>query len=179
MPKKKARMGRPPLPKAEGKRHAAGLRMTKDLRLALEAASARTGRSLSQEMEALLEMAVGRLQALPTMLDHAFGFHTSVLLLLIGDLAGAGQELALDWLNDPVRFARMRRKVILLLDLLAPEGQPAVEDAAADDEACLLLLTRLFARAKHPLYRDWARERELRLGDTARERLMLRLEDRS
>jgi hypothetical protein len=175
MAKKQARMGRPPLPKGRAKRQTAGLRMTTDLRRALEAAARRTGRSLSQEMEALLEMAIGRRQALPTLLDHAYGFHTSVLLLLIGDLSQTGETLELDWLNTPAGFARMRRAIALLLDLL----DPALEGLSKPrgDDGVLLLLTRLFATPPHPLYKDWALERRLRLGDSALTRLTERLSE--
>jgi TraY domain len=47
--------GRPPLPQAEGKRHALALRVTAERRNALEEAAAQSGRSLSQEIEFRLE----------------------------------------------------------------------------------------------------------------------------
>src|SRR5262245_50912099 len=49
------RRGRPNLPKGEGKRFALGLRVTEERRRALDEAAAKSGRSISQEIELRLE----------------------------------------------------------------------------------------------------------------------------
>jgi hypothetical protein len=175
MLKKKARMGRPRLPKTAGKRHAAGLRMTKELRQALEEASARSGRSLSQEMEMLLEMAVGRREELPTMLDLEFGYHTAALLMLIGELGEYREKLERDWLNDRRKFARMRQDITLLLDIIDPAKPPL--PPLSDEDGATHLLSMIFAAKPHALFEGLAREHQLRFGDTASHRICVRLLD--
>jgi hypothetical protein len=173
MLKKKARTGRPRLPKTAGKRHAAGLRMTKELRQALEDASARSGRSLSQQMEMLLEMAVGRRRDLPTLLDLEFGYHTAALLMLIGQLGEYREKLEWDWLNNPRRFARIRRDITLLLDIIDPAKPPL--PPIPDGDGATELLGMLFAARPHPIFKGFARDHKLRFGDTASHRIMVRL----
>lgn len=170
------RPGRPVMG-SEGKYSSFTFRLTTTVRRALEKVAKANGRSLSEEAQRRIEIGLQEQQGLPRGLDLAFGYQTSALLLLIGDLEGAGERLELDWINDASKFANMRGKVDLLFDILAPEGPPAKmspETAAA----ARMLLHRLLAKAPHPLYQNWARERCLRLGDSAVTRAMLRLEDK-
>jgi TraY domain len=171
------RPGRP-VSGSEGKYSSFTFRLTTRVRRELEKLAKASGRSLSEEAQRRIEIGLLAQHALPSGLDLAFGYQTSALLLLIGDLEGAGERLELDWINDPAKFADMRGKVDLLFDTFAPYGPPA-EMSPETAAAARQLLHRLLAKAPHPLYKDWARERCLRLGDTAVTRAMLRLEDRS
>jgi hypothetical protein len=166
--------GRPALPKSKGKRHAAGFRMTKEMRQELEAASRRTGRPLSHEIEALLLVALNKREALPTLLDQGYGFHTSGLLQLIAALTQASEQLELDWLNDPGKFATMRAKVDLIFQRLAPADLPAPNPKGLGD-ADDLLGKILRATPSSLYYEILARGIQLRLGDTALNRAQLRL----
>ena len=172
----KRRPGRPVMG-SEGKYSSFTFRLTTTVRRALEKVAKATGRSLSEEAQRRIEIGLHQQQGLPAGLDLAFGYQTSALLLLIGDLEGAGNRLELDWINDPARFANMRGKVDLLFDVLAPEG-PRVAMSSETAAAARQLLQRLLAGAPHPLYQNWAHERRLRLGDSAVARAMDRLEDK-
>ena len=97
---KKAR-GRPALPPEKGKRHAVGIRTTKELKDLLQRAADLSGRSLAQEIEY-------RLEASFQTEDTFGGPRTAALLRSLGAAAQLWKGGAADaWLDDP----RARRSI--------------------------------------------------------------------
>ena len=156
---------RPRAKSSRDKRQPLGLRVSPVVREALEAASQRSGRSLSHEAELCLELALRDQRSLADILDVSYGFQASALLLLIGDVIQSALEL--DWINDPASFESMRLRVDLIFQMLSPGKPPADTDYTFMMDRAREVFGRLLARAPHPYYRDWARERWLRLGNDA------------
>jgi len=92
---KKAR-GRPALPPEKGKRHAVGIRTTRELKDLLQRAADLSGRSLAQEIEYRLEASFQT--------EDAFGGpRTAALLRSLGAAAQLWKGGAADaWLDDPL-----------------------------------------------------------------------------
>jgi hypothetical protein len=132
---KKAR-GRPALPPEKGKRHAVGIRTTRELKDLLQRAADLSGRSLAQEIEYRLEASFQT--------EDAFGGpRTAALLRALGAATqlrkGGGPDA---WLDDPharrATFEGWKQQLDLMRTRLSEQEQGRPEE--------LLNLVRLFAQ---------------------------------
>src|SRR5215475_8042106 len=80
----KSRRGRPSAPDAIRRRRMIGLRIREETRAILERDAARSGRSLSQEVEHRIEQTYERRELLREVLEARFGSHIAGYVLLFG-----------------------------------------------------------------------------------------------
>jgi hypothetical protein len=142
------------------------VRVSPDVRRALEEAAARSGRAISSEAEHALERALRDERSFDDNLVYVFGRQGGALLEVIGFM----MRQRGDWLDDPAAFAAMRRRVDLVFDAVAPAGVvPADGSVDADVEA---LLGRLFRVNPNAVWFRWAIHLHERLGAGAATRIM-------
>lgn len=111
--------GRPPLPSAEGKRFALGLRVTAERRRALEEAAARSGRSISQEIELRLEQSFQDESALG-------GREMLGLFRMMAGVAAVIEERrnGKRWSEDWETFLAVRKAWHAMINSVCPELSP-------------------------------------------------------
>jgi len=143
-------------------RRGLSLRVSRRVRELLEAASRQSGRSLSQEAELRLEQALQDERSFQDNLDYVFGSQGAALLGLIGFLMR--QEG--DWLDEPLAYATMRRRIELILDAAAPAGEARAADSAADADV-MRLLRQLFSVSPNAVWFRWHLYLRERLGNDA------------
>lgn len=132
------RRGRPPLPPDSGKRYPLGVRTTPATRDRLQAAAKRSGRSIAQETEVLLERALAVAEEERAALDMANGRSLSGLLVLLGRVMGqVGTVRRLlstehkdpaprtGWLSDPWAFDEAVQAANHAFERYRPVGDPS------------------------------------------------------
>jgi hypothetical protein len=136
------------------------------LRTALDEAAAISGRTISAEAAHRLELALQREAQVDLTLAHLFGDQGGALMELLAYMAhGQG-----DWLSDAQAYANMRRRIDLLLDVVAPPSETQADESAdADVEA---LLGKLFRTNPTAAWFRWAVGLQGRLGSDATRRIM-------
>ena len=150
-------------------RHGMSFRVSQAVRQALVAASEQSGRSISQEAELRLEMALRDERGFRDNLDHVFGPQGAAVLQMIGFLMRQDG----DWIEDPMKFALMRRRIGLILDAIQPPEVPSIvegELGALGDVR--QIFHQLFARNPNAVWLRWHLELRERLGDAAVGRIM-------
>lgn len=113
--------GRPALPVDKAKRHAVGIRTTKDIKDLLQRAAEAAGRSLAQEVEFRLERSFDRERTLAEDLADALGGpRAAALFRTLAGQAGlwSGDEA---WLDDYGGFNTVRDMWRRTLDAIAPK----------------------------------------------------------
>jgi hypothetical protein len=168
------------------KRFAIGFRVSREVRERLEAAARASGRSLSQEAETRLLFGLRDERSAVDLLAFRYGAQLGGILLLLAEVASYGESS--DWLNDPVRFARHRAKIGLVLDALSPPDEPPPgtdltprqEDlrpgwtpVPIEDDVRQVLGWHFAAGRPPALMTETARDLWLLLGDSATKRAML------
>ncbi len=107
--------------------------MRDETKVALERSASAKGRSISEEVEALIEQGMQARGLLDQALDLAFGRRAAGLVLTvlqviddIGSHAGFASvrtlEGAKDWLNNPYAYDQVVEGVVLVLESMRPEG---------------------------------------------------------
>lgn len=118
--------GRPRLPPDEGKRHAVGIRTTKQLKDLLQRAADSSGRSIAQEIEFRLENSfreedqsqlAGLLMTLEKTMRDA-GMHA-------GFISTGSYQGALDWFENPTALREAVEGAREVLQALRPKEGPA------------------------------------------------------
>ena len=122
-------------PKGEFKNKLATIstRVTSDTREALEGAAAKSGRSLSQEIEWRLRRSFDEERGI---VDKLGGPESYAFLRLIaqsidmtarqaGNIASRARGHSVTWLNDPYVYDQAVKAVIVVLEAFRPEGDPA------------------------------------------------------
>src|SRR5690242_15151997 len=95
---RKRTRGRPPLTDESAKRAAFNTRLRSALKLSLEAAASRKGRSLSEEIEFRLERSLEEERHLVDALELGFGRQVAGVMLAIGHVMKEAERP--DWLYD-------------------------------------------------------------------------------
>jgi hypothetical protein len=133
---KKAR-GRPALPPEKGKRHAVGIRTTREVKDLLQRAADLSGRSLAQEIEYRLEASFQT--------EDAFGGpRTAALLRSLGAAARLWKGGAADaWLDDP----RARRSIFQTWKQQLDVTHARLSEKEQSVPEVLLSEVRLFAQS--------------------------------
>lgn len=125
MEQTKRRPGRPPV---ERRRIQMAMRITPELRDELVARAERKGRSITQEMEMLLEQALSTQHLLDQVFDLSYGDPKVIgMLLVMGEsmrdtLTALGA--APDWIDDPATFDQVARAAREVVEGFRPEGEP-------------------------------------------------------
>jgi hypothetical protein len=148
------------------------IRVSPDVRRALEDAAAFSGRSISSEAEQRVEAGLAGERHFTEVLAQVAGVQGSALLELIGHM----MRQQGDWLDDASAFSTMRRRIDLLLDAVAPpappgdaQGDPWASPEVAEVEA---LLARLFKLNPNAVWFRWAGDLQDRLGVDVTRRIM-------
>ena len=138
--KQTQRVGRPPLGPNEGKRMVINTRTTKEFHEKLVAATAASGRSLSQEIEARLERSFGEEENLRFAYSTIFGDEAlhRVMMAMIIIIRSTEEEHGLPWREDP---AAREEAAMFFKDLLDGEagglfkkgGQPGQPQSVVSD----------------------------------------------
>ncbi len=112
------KMGRPPLPPGERRRASMGFRPTPDIRRELEQAAFANGRSLSQEIEARLEISF----AVEQTRAEAFGGDATyaVTKALAAAADAVSQKAKRSWLENAGVYREAEKAIFLLLDAFRP-----------------------------------------------------------
>jgi hypothetical protein len=143
------------------------------MRIVLEEAALKSGRSLTQESELRMELGLRDQRSVLDVLDTVYGYQTAGLMRLIADL-----QDNVDWINDPGRFERTRRTVALIFEALAP-GEPTEEQRVRAARAAIVpgstpeenvrgyFTSKAFGPLTAPAPEFVRREVWPRLGDTA------------
>jgi hypothetical protein len=138
--RKRAR-GRPPHTDENAKRASFNTRLRSALKLSLEAAASREGRSLSEEIEFRLERSLEEERHLVDALELGFGRQVAGVMLAIGHVMKVTERP--DWLFDNFEAFRVTVNAInLLLAVIDPGGDPgawarlrqAFDDPVGDPE---------------------------------------------
>lgn len=128
--------GRPALPIGRGKRHAVGIRTTKEIKDLLQRAANSSGRSVAQEIEFRLERSFDRQGLLGEGLILAYGREAGDMIRImarefarngrIGAQIARGEppKPSDDWLDNAFGYDQGARAVICLLERLRPPGDP-------------------------------------------------------
>jgi hypothetical protein len=167
------RPGRKPMVAGKGQRMSLGLKVTPQIKNALDAAAKANGRTQSQEAEARIEGSFKSEEYLSHAFDFAYGPKAAGLLMLIGRVANEVGHWAefqasttaagrADWLSNPTAFNAVRASILQVLDNRAPDG-------AVTGPAHPLAQNRtrqLLASVRNPQKGDtWAEAVHKRLGD--------------
>jgi len=152
-----ARVGRPRT-RAEGPGDYVGFRAPRELKERLEAAAARSGRSLSTEAQIRLEKSFEKQDLLGGALELAYGPHLAGILMLASEVtsevgrlggftSGASGEAMDNWLEDPFAYDQAAAAAYMVLDAFRPPGDPHVlrkngKDAREEIAAGAMPLTR-------------------------------------
>jgi hypothetical protein len=141
------------------------IRVSPDVRRALEDAAKFSGRAISAEAEQCVEAGL-----------QGERHFTQILVQVAGEQGSAFLEIVAymmrqqDWLDDATAFATMRKRINLVLDAVAPAGEAQAEESAdAEVEA---LLARLFKQNPSALWFRWAVDLKDRFGSDATRRIM-------
>ena len=112
------KMGRPPLPPGKRRRASMGFRPTPEIRRQLEQVAFANGRSLSQEIEARLELSFAVEQAR----IEAFGGDATcaVTKALAAAAAAVSQKAKRSWLEDAGVYREAEKAIFLLLGAFRP-----------------------------------------------------------
>jgi hypothetical protein len=130
----KHRPGRPPLKPGDRKNFNFTFRSRGELRNQLEAAAARSSRSVSEEIEHRLDRSFHTQELLFDALEAIYGEGTAAILLAIGKLmrdagrsAGFRATFTLDgadqWFNNPYAYDQVAQGVGRFLQALKPAGE--------------------------------------------------------
>jgi len=141
LPKARDRGGRPRKKAIKpGDRVPIGLRVTPQMKAAIDAAAANSGRSQSQEIEMRLEFSFKQEKDAPDLIVAKYGRRIGVLLIMMGSAikatgAGAAASGVLpmstladswlgndSWLDDPFLYDQATKAVSALLEWSRPEG---------------------------------------------------------
>ncbi len=157
---KRKKMGRPPLKPEDRRLPSMAFRPTHDLRKMLEDAAAKSGRSLSQEIEYRLWRSAIDDEARLAELHHEFkGAHNYALAKVIARMAGElGDAAWTRWSRDPYIFTEFRKALDTFLDALTPPQPP--ERKPGDTETMLRSLLDPEHRAEpgKALAEEWLRQ---------------------
>jgi hypothetical protein len=130
--------GRPPKRQPKpGERVPLGLRVTPELKRALDQAAASSGRSQSQEAEVRLERTFASEHSLLEMLDLAYGCENVALVMTFAELIrSVGSSAALlamarsknehpqaSWIEDPFLFNEVVASINEIIESLRPQGE--------------------------------------------------------
>jgi hypothetical protein len=118
-----------------GERVALGLRVTSDLKVELDKAAKRSGRSQSQEAELRIEQTFADQRSVLEILALTYGRELSGLMLVLGEVmrdtgAHAGfmstftADGAQSWWNNPYAYDQAKQAARMILDVVAPDGTP-------------------------------------------------------
>ncbi len=111
--KSHARRGRAPLPPEKGKRYPLNMRTTKEMRETVKAAADRSGRSMVQEVEFLVEQALRDEEARAGSFG---GRHTYALMRVVGSAIAAAEVIkGTTWAADLDLFREVRSIVLTIL----------------------------------------------------------------
>lgn len=134
----KRRGGWPARELRPGERVPMSFRVTPEFKRMLDDASAKSGKSLSQEVEARLEQSFRDEQHLEQALELIYGKALAGILTILGDVmqrVGARAVTAShppnavengDWLADPYAFDQASKAAGVILDAIRPEGDPGL-----------------------------------------------------
>lgn len=112
------KMGRPPLPPGERRRASMGFRPTPAIRRELEQTAFANGRSLSQEIEARLELSFA---VEKTRIEAFGGDATDAVTKALAAAANAvSQKAKRSWLEDAGVYREVEKAIFLLLDAFRP-----------------------------------------------------------
>ena len=171
MTTKKRPRGRPRLAPEKGERYSLGLRVSEEMRQHLVAASKASGRSLSQEAELRLEIALRDERSFRDNLDYVAGREGSAVLQLFAYIMHEQGP----WIEDPAAFATIRGCINSILDKLEPEGVVPTSGAVAEGKVLQLLGQLLAEGLQHPVWFKWMLELRERLPEPAVARVKQRL----
>jgi hypothetical protein len=138
----KKRVGRPTKPAKPGKKAALGLRVTAEIKAALDEAAHRNGRTQSQEAELRLERSFRDQQHIAHALEATYGRQLAGLLLVLarvmndtGSLCGLVKtytiEGATEWPSVPYAFDQVVKAVNVVLEAFRPEGDVSAPSLGA------------------------------------------------
>jgi hypothetical protein len=126
--------GRPALPAEKAKRHAVGIRTTKEIKDLLQEAADSSGRSLAQECELRLERSLisDREATMYGRSSLALAEIVSRAMLRAGDIAmyfatEGRTAFGGDWTSDPFAFNQARQAVDAIFAAIAPDGSPVLQ----------------------------------------------------
>lgn len=117
--------GRPPKPAAERKRGVLTMRVRDSLKEALAARASANQRSISEEVEYLLELVMQAQGSLfNEVLDLVFDRYAVSVALALAHVAHmvGGNSGAEEWLSNPYAFAQVREGVMQVLEAMRPYG---------------------------------------------------------
>src|SRR6516162_1316632 len=122
------RRGRPPLDPQKAKRASFNTRLRPALKVALEAAAEKQGRSLSEEIESRLERSLEEERQLTDALELVFGRQVAGLILAIGCAVKEAlpRRRRSDWLSDRKMFRLAADTINFLLQAVDPASHPTV-----------------------------------------------------
>ena len=129
-----------------GERVHAGLRVTPDLRRRIGRAAAKSGRSLSQEMEFRLERSLAVDTAFGSTEMHDMALRMSSAFAIAGEARAVEKNIGPNWINDADAYRSAMFSVFAALIRNAPEGD---EEAIARAVEGLkgILITKLMQRS--------------------------------
>jgi len=144
---KKPRRGRPPLPKADQRRHILSVRVRDETRAQLEKAAQRSERSISQEVEAQIERSFERQGLYADVLELRYGRNVAGLVMVLGETihlalevlsfsADGGDQRPVgerpfkeEWLLDQAGYAAVVSCVAAMLEEFRPAEQGTADGA--------------------------------------------------
>jgi hypothetical protein len=130
-----AQRGRPTKPPTPGRKSSLGLRVTPEIKDALDNAAQRNSRTQSQEAELRIEATFRAEQQLSQGLELVYGRRIAGLLTLLGhvlrdvgpmahSVAALSIEVDPDWLSSPFAVDQAEKAISLIFDAIRPEGDP-------------------------------------------------------
>lgn len=137
----KPKRGRPVQADAKRRRRMIGVRLADNVRAAVETEAGKSGRSLSQEIEARVERSLDTPHLLPAVLEAAYGRQLAGLLMVIGRvMADAGQNAGFmstptrsrrdDWPEDLFAYDVASKALAHVVDAFRPIGNVETPPAA-------------------------------------------------
>jgi hypothetical protein len=130
-----AQRGRPTKPPTPGRKSPLGLRVTPEIKDALDNAAQRNSRTQSQEAELRIEATFRSEQQLSQGLELVYGKRIAGLLTLLGhvlrdvgpmacNVATLSAEVDPDWLSNPFAIDQAEKAINFIFDAIRPEGDP-------------------------------------------------------
>jgi hypothetical protein len=127
--------GRPTKPPTPGRKSPLGLRVTPEIKDALDSAAQRNSRTQSQEAELRIEATFRAEQQLSQGLELVYGKRIAGLLTLLGhvlrdlgptasNVATLSAEVDPDWLSNPFAVDQAEKAIGFIFDAIRPEGDP-------------------------------------------------------
>lgn len=188
--------GRPPKPESERKRNNLTIRIRDETRTALQHSATRNGRSVSEEVEGLIEGALQSQSMLADALDLTFGRRAAGLSLLLARVMrtaanyaavqeqatrGTVREPADILAGSPYVFAQAMQGILRALELVRPEGdvvEPKRATAGGNLGPALandILLRIATSESSSEEFDPWAAQVRAKLGPAVMQRIADRL----